>query len=76
MQNDPASKSEIEIILAYPGFFAIATPSFSYRSSFKLDAPILPRFSSEYAHCKTGIDIHPGASIGKSFYIDQWYQEL
>ncbi|WP_413532654.1 serine O-acetyltransferase EpsC [Empedobacter brevis] len=67
--NDPASKSEIEIILAYPGFFAIAI----YRLAnilYKLKTPILPRFFTEYAHSKTGIDIHPGASIGKNFYID------
>lgn len=68
-KNDPASKSEIEIILAYPGFLAIAI----YRLAnvlYKVDTPILPRFFSEYAHSKTGIDIHPGATIGKNFYID------
>ncbi|MFV0221833.1 serine O-acetyltransferase [Empedobacter falsenii] len=67
--NDPASKSEIEIILAYPGFFAIAVHRLAH-ILFKLDTPILPRFLSEYAHSKTGIDIHPGATIGKNFYID------
>ncbi|MFV0179286.1 serine O-acetyltransferase [Empedobacter falsenii] len=67
--NDPASKSEIEIILAYPGFFAIAIHRLA-NILFKLDTPILPRFFSEYAHSKTGIDIHPGATIGKNFYID------
>lgn len=67
--NDPASKSEIEIILAYPGFFAIAIHRLAH-ILFKLDTPILPRFFSEYAHSKTGIDIHPGATIGKNFYID------
>ncbi|MFV0139698.1 serine O-acetyltransferase [Empedobacter falsenii] len=67
--NDPASKSEIEIILAYPGFFAIAVHRLAH-ILFKLDTPILPRFFSEYAHSKTGIDIHPGATIGKNFYID------
>ncbi|MFV0225220.1 serine O-acetyltransferase [Empedobacter falsenii] len=67
--NDPASKSEIEIILAYPGFFAIAIHRLAH-ILFKLDTPILPRFLSEYAHSKTGIDIHPGATIGKNFYID------
>lgn len=68
-KNDPASKSEIEIILAYPGFFAIAI----YRLAnvlYKLETPILPRCFSEYAHSKTGIDIHPGATIGQNFYID------
>ncbi|GGE92591.1 serine O-acetyltransferase [Chishuiella changwenlii] len=68
-KNDPASKSEIEIILAYPGFLAIAI----YRLAnilYKINTPILPRYFSEYAHSKTGIDIHPGATIGKNFYID------
>ncbi len=67
--NDPASKSEIEIILAYPGFFAIAIHRLA-NILYKLETPILPRFFSEYAHSKTGIDIHPGATIGKNFYID------
>ncbi|MFV0211037.1 serine O-acetyltransferase [Empedobacter falsenii] len=67
--NDPASKCEIEIILAYPGFFAIAIHRLA-NILFKLNTPILPRFFSEYAHSKTGIDIHPGATIGKNFYID------
>lgn len=67
--NDPASKSEIEIILAYPGFFAIAVHRLAH-ILYKLDTPILPRFFSEYAHSKTGIDIHPGATIGHNFYID------
>lgn len=67
--NDPASKSEIEIILSYPGFFAIAVHRLA-NTLYKLDTPILPRFFSEYAHKQTGIDIHPGATIGKNFYID------
>ena len=68
-KNDPASKSEIEIILSYPGFFAIAVHRLA-NCLFRLDTPILPRFFSEYAHKQTGIDIHPGATIGKNFYID------
>lgn len=67
--NDPASKSEIEIILSYPGFLAIAIHRLA-STLFHQDTPILPRFFSEYAHSKTGIDIHPGATIGKNFYID------
>ncbi len=67
--NDPASKSEIEIILAYPGFFAIAVHRLA-NALYKIDTPILPRYFSEYAHSKTGIDIHPGATIGRNFYID------
>lgn len=67
--NDPASKSEIEIILSYPGFYAIAVHRLA-NVLYRLDTPILPRFFSEYAHKQTGIDIHPGATIGKNFYID------
>ena len=67
--NDPASKSEIEIILAYPGFLAIAIHRLA-NILYKLNTPILPRFFSEYAHSKTGIDIHPGATVGKNLYID------
>ena len=67
--NDPASKSEIEIIFSYPGFFAIAVHRLAH-TLYQLETPILPRFFSEYAHRQTGIDIHPGATIGKNFYID------
>ena len=67
--NDPASKSEIEIILSYPGFFAIAVHRLA-NTLYKLETPILPRLFSEHAHRHTGIDIHPGATIGKNFYID------
>ena len=67
--NDPASKSEIEIILSYPGFFAIAIHRLA-NVLYQLQTPILPRFFAEYAHKQTGIDIHPGATIGKNFYID------
>ena len=66
---DPAARGPMEVILAYPGFYAITV----YRLShvlFEMDIPILPRIISEYAHGKTGIDIHPGATIGKRFYID------
>jgi serine O-acetyltransferase len=67
--NDPAAKSLEEIYIAYPGFFAIST----YRMArvfhdFKL--PFIPRLMTEYAHQVTGIDIHPGATIGSSFFID------
>ncbi|WP_372750995.1 serine O-acetyltransferase [Labilibaculum sp.] len=70
IQNfDPAARSIGEVIIAYPGFFAILV----YRLSnvlYHLDVPIIPRLMSEYAHTKTGIDIHAGATIGKSFFID------
>lgn len=67
--GDPAASSTTEIILCYPGLTAI----FTYRIAnilYKLMVPILPRALSEYAHSKTGIDIHPGATIGKYFFID------
>jgi serine O-acetyltransferase len=66
---DPAADTIGEVIIAYPGFFAIMV----YRLSnvlYKLGVPTVPRLMSEYAHTKTGIDIHPGASIGDSFFID------
>jgi serine O-acetyltransferase len=66
---DPASFSVEEIILAYPGFQAILTYRLSH-PLYELEIPILPRLLSEYAHTKTGIDINPGAQIGKSFFID------
>ncbi len=67
--GDPAASSEAEIILCYPGLYAI----FIYRVAHeltKLGVPLLPRILSEHAHSKTGIDIHPGATIGHHFFID------
>ncbi|WP_153392370.1 serine O-acetyltransferase EpsC [Chryseobacterium vaccae] len=69
LEFDPAADSLEEVYLAYPGFFA----TYVYRISHQLwsqDVKIVPRVISEYAHSKTGIDIHPGAIIGKSFFID------
>jgi len=66
---DPASLSIQEIYMAYPGFFAIAI----YRLAHELYAqgfPLIPRLMTEYAHRQTGVDINPGAQIGKSFFID------
>lgn len=68
-KNDPASHSLQEIYLAYPGFHAISIYRLSH-TLYKLNVPILPRMMSEYIHGITGIDIHPGATIGESFYID------
>ena len=68
-EGDPAAESKTEIILCYPGFSAI----FVYRIAnifYELNVKILPRALSEYAHSKTGIDIHPGAKIGAYFFID------
>lgn len=66
---DPAAQSIEEVLVAYPGFYATAI----YRISHQLhiqNIRTLPRLLSEYAHSKTGIDIHPGAQIGDSFFID------
>jgi serine O-acetyltransferase len=68
-KNDPASHCLEEIYLAYPGFHAISIYRLSHEL-YKLDVYILPRMMSEYVHGITGIDIHPGATIGESFYID------
>lgn len=67
--NDPASVGIEEVIAVYPGFYAIAV----YRIAHVLlqqNVPLLPRMLTEYAHGQTGIDIHPGAQIGQSFFID------
>lgn len=67
--GDPAAKSYDEIIFSYPGLFAISV----YRCAHQLyhqKIPFLPRIMTEYAHSLTGIDIHPGAHIGESFFID------
>lgn len=67
--GDPAATDMAEIIFSYPGLFAITV----YRLAhilYELQVPILPRMISEYAHSVTGIDIHPGATIGKFFFID------
>lgn len=67
--GDPAAESLDEVILAYPGFFAIAVYRIAHEL-YNLNVPLLPRVFSEYAHQITGIDIHPGAEIGSSFFID------
>jgi serine O-acetyltransferase len=66
---DPAANSIAEVLVAYPGFFSIMVYRITHEL-YLLDIPILPRLISEYAHSKTGIDIHPGAKIGDSFFID------
>ena len=67
--GDPAAKSKEEIIISYPGIYAIMV----YRLAHEIyinNIPLLPRLISEIAHSKTGIDIHPGADIGQYFFID------
>lgn len=68
-KNDPAANSVEEVIVAYPGFFALTVHRISHEL-YELKVPIIPRLFSEYAHSKVGIDINPGARIGNSFYID------
>ena len=68
-QGDPAAFDINEIIFAYPGIRAIAIHRIAH-SFYKLNVPYIPRIMSEYAHSKTGIDIHPGAEIGEYFFID------
>lgn len=68
-QGDPAAYSLEEVVVSYPGFYAIAI----YRLAHALHqrgVPLLPRLMAEYAHERTGIDLHPGATIGESFFID------
>lgn len=69
LEGDPAAKTEFEVIRTYPGFYAISF----YRIAHQLlirNTPLIPRILTEYAHSKTGIDIHPAAEIGEYLYID------
>lgn len=68
-EGDPAARSVDEVVLTYPGFLAIAI--FRVANALQtLKLPLLPRLLTEYAHQRTGIDIHPGATIGRRFCID------
>ncbi|MGF7229861.1 serine O-acetyltransferase EpsC [Arachidicoccus sp.] len=69
LSGDPASKSEFEVIRAYPGFQAISFYRIAHEL-LQLEVPLLPRILTEYAHSHTGIDIHPAAKIGEYFFID------
>lgn len=69
LEFDPAAKSKDEILLAYPGFFALSVHRLAHEL-WKSGLQVLPRIISEYSHSKTGIDIHPGATIGNRFFID------
>jgi len=68
-EGDPAAKSYDEIILAYPGLEAIAIQRLAH-VLYKEDVPLIARMMTEWAHSRTGIDIHPGAQIGSHFFID------
>lgn len=67
--GDPAAKCREEILLCYPGFYAISIYRMAHEL-YRLGVPLLPRIMTEYAHEKTGIDIHAGAAIGEYFFID------
>lgn len=67
--GDPAAFNKNEIILCYPGLYAITVNRIAHEL-FMLGVPLIPRIMTEHAHNKTGIDIHPGATIGKYFFID------
>ncbi len=69
LEGDPAAVDLKEVIRAYPGFYAIAVYRIAH-SIYLLEVPYLPRLFTEHAHSKTGIEIHPGARIGRSFCID------
>ncbi len=68
-EGDPALKSRDEAIFAYPGVFAVTNQRIAHELHV-LGVPLIPRIITEYAHTVTGIDIHPGASIGERFFID------
>lgn len=68
-EGDPAAKSYDEIIFSYPGLFAVTIYRMAHEL-YRLGISLIPRIMSEYAHSMTGIDIHPGARIGESFFID------
>ncbi len=67
--NDPSARSQEEIILSYPFIEAISIQRLAHRL-YRAGAPVIPRMMTEWAHSRTGIDIHPGASIGSHFFID------
>lgn len=67
--GDPAAYNRNEIILSYPGLLAITVSRIAHEL-YLLEVPLIPRIMTEYAHSRTGIDIHPGTTIGKYFFID------
>ncbi|MDB5300409.1 MAG: Serine O-acetyltransferase, partial [Phycisphaerales bacterium] len=68
-QGDPAAQSTDETIFSYPGLFAIFVQRLAHEF-YNMQVPLLPRIMTEYAHSLTGIDIHPGAKLGESLFID------
>ena len=68
-EGDPAARSTMEVVMSYPGVYAIIVHRIAY-ALYRQNVPLIPRIMSEYAHSLTGIDIHPGATIDKGFFID------
>lgn len=68
-EGDPAATSPMEVVMAYPGLYAVSIHRLAHEL-YRLKVPIIPRVMSEIAHSRTGIDIHPGATIGERFFID------
>ena len=68
-EGDPAARNEAEVIYSYPGLYAITVHRLAH-ALHVLGVPVIPRIMSEHAHSLTGVDIHPGAKIGKHFFID------
>ncbi|MFC1461698.1 serine O-acetyltransferase EpsC [Verrucomicrobiota bacterium] len=68
-EGDPAAKSAMEVVMSYPGFYAITVHRIAHLL-YEKTVPVIPRIMSEYAHSRTGIDIHPGAQIGAGFFMD------
>lgn len=68
-EGDPAAYNKEEIVVTYPGFYAIVVNRIAHELH-KLSVPLIPRIMTEHAHSLTGIDIHPGATIGRYFFID------
>ena len=69
LDGDPAAGSYDEVIFSYPGLFAVTVYRMAHKL-YELEVPLLPRMMTEHAHSLTGIDIHPGATIGHHFFID------
>ena len=68
-EGDPAASRREEVMICYPGFYAISIFRLAHEL-YRLNVPLIPRIMTEFAHEKTGIDIHPGAEIGEYFFID------
>jgi len=68
-EGDPAARSTMEIVMSYPGLYAITVQRISH-ALYQQQVPLIPRVMCEHAHARTGIDIHPGAEIGPGFFID------